>query len=240
MVEVVAIVEGPTEQTFVRDVLAGHLSLHGVAIWAVLSGKSRKHGGVKKWESARNDIVRTLKEGRYCTTMFDFYGMPQDWPGRAQAISLPWRERSVHVEADLLADVTAQFDSGYDPRRFVPYVQLHEFEALVFADVAVLADSATAVSNRLAEALARSMQAIVDEAGDPEAIDDGYETCPSRRIMKLVPGYRKPALGPIVAQRIGLMVLREKCNHFAAWLSKLERLGSLESAPVTTPPDHRP
>jgi len=229
VVEVVAIVEGPTEQTFVRDVLAGHLSLHGVTIWAVLSGKSRKHSGVKKWESARNDIVRTLKEGRCCTTMFDFYGMPQDWPGRADATRLPWKERSAHVESDLLADVTAQFDSGFNPVRFVPYVQLHEFEALVFADTAILAEAAAAVSNRLAEALTRSMQAIVDEAGDPEAIDDGYETCPSRRITKLAPGYRKPTLGPIVAQRIGLPVLRRKCKHFAAWLSKLERLGSLEA-----------
>jgi len=235
VVEVVAIVEGPTEQTFVRDVLSGHLSLHGVAIWAVLSGKSRKHGGVKKWELARNDIVRTLKEGRYCTTMFDFYGMPQDWPGRADATRLPWNERSAHVEADLLADVTAQFDSGDNPVRFVPYVQLHEFEALVFADTAILAEAAAAVSNRLAEALTRSMQAIVDDAGDPEAIDDGYETCPSRRITKLAPGYRKPTLGPIVARRIGLPVLRERCKHFAAWLSKLERVGSSEAASTTTP-----
>jgi hypothetical protein len=109
-------------------------------------------------------------------------------------------------------------------------VQLHEFEALVFADTAILAEAAAAVSNRLAEALRRSMQAIIDDAGDPEAIDDGYETCPSRRITKLAPGYRKPTLGPIVAQRIGLPVLRGKCKHFAAWLSKLERLGSLEAA----------
>jgi hypothetical protein len=65
MNEIVAIVEGQTEQTFVRDVLAEHLGAGGIAIWAVLSGKTRKQGGVRKWEVARNDIVRTLKEGRY-------------------------------------------------------------------------------------------------------------------------------------------------------------------------------
>ncbi len=224
MVEVVAIVEGLTEQTFVRDVLAGHLSLQGVAIWAVLSGKTRRRGGVKKWESARNDIVRTLKENRYCTTMFDFYGLPQDWPGRVEATTLPWKERGVYVEAKLLADITTQFDSGFDSARFVPYVQLHEFEALVFANTKVLAEAAAAVSNRSPQALAVSMQAIVDQAGDPEAIDEGYQTCPSRRITNLAPGYRKPTIGPIVAQRIGLPALRERYKHFAAWLSKLERL----------------
>lgn len=64
MHELVVIVEGETEQTFVRDQLAAHLALHNTTAWPVLPGRHRNRGGVKKWESARQDILRTLKEGR--------------------------------------------------------------------------------------------------------------------------------------------------------------------------------
>src|SRR4051794_24338736 len=63
--ELVVIVEGETEQTFVRDQLAAHLALHNTSAWPILPGRRRNHGGVKKWEVARQDILRTLKEGRY-------------------------------------------------------------------------------------------------------------------------------------------------------------------------------
>lgn len=226
MVEVVAIVEGQTEQTFVRDLLAGHLSLCGVSMWAVLSGKSRKSGGVKKWQSSCDDIVRTLKEGHHCTTMFDFYALPNDWPGRIEAAKLPWAERSAHVEAQLLADIAARLGGSFNPARFLPYVQLHEFEALVFADTDKLAEATSGVCTTPATRLSDRFGKIVADAGEPEAIDDGYDTCLSRRITSVVPGYRKRIHGPIVAQRIGLDRLRAKCAHFAEWLGKLERVGS--------------
>lgn len=232
MVEVVALVEGETEQIFVRDVLAGHLSLHGVAIWAVLSGRSRKRGGVRKWPSARDDIVRLLKEDRYCTTMFDFYALPKDWPGRVPAAALPPAQRSACVEAAVLKAIAEQHGASFDPTKFIPYIQLHEFEALVFADTTELANVAAAASNAAPAHLASRFEQIVSEAGEPEAIDDGYETCPSRRITSIAPAYRKRVHGPIVAGRIGLDLLREKCAHFAGWISKLEQLGSL--APKST------
>ena len=132
MSEVVAIVEGETEQTFVRDQLAAHLGFLNVTIWAVLPGRHRRHGGVKEWPVAREDILRTLKEGRYCTTMFDYYAMPDSWPGRTFANGLTWDQRASHVEAAMLADIVQMAGNSFNPRQFVPYVQLHEFEALAF------------------------------------------------------------------------------------------------------------
>lgn len=114
MNEIEAIVEGPTEQTFVRDLLAAHLGSRGITIWAVLSGKARRQGGVRKWEAARNDIVRSLKGRRYCTTMFDFYAMPQDWPGRTEAAQLPWNQRGAHLEAAVLKDVAEHMGECFD------------------------------------------------------------------------------------------------------------------------------
>jgi len=222
MSEIVAIVEGQTEQTFVRDQLAEHLGARGASLWAVLSGKSRRRGGVHKWESARGDILRTLKEGRYVTTMFDFYAMPTDWPGREEAARLPSDKRGDHVEQAIIEDIRARLDSSFDDRQLIPYVQMHEFEALAFADVGVLSEKTKPLSMRPAGSLRAEFQKILDEAGNPEAINDSYDTCPSRRIKSHVGRYRKKLNGPIITKAIGLDILRRECAHFGEWLTKLE------------------
>lgn len=228
MPEIVALVEGPTEQIFVRDVLAAHLGARGISIWGVLSGRTRRAGGVKKWEVARNDIKRTLKERRYCTTMFDFYALPDDWPGRREAAQRPWHERADHVERELAEDVALAMGASFNPAQFIPYVQLHEFEALLFANVNELAATAASISGRSISHLRGHFDAIVAESGSPEAIDDGYETCPSRRISRLTPAFRKRIHSPITAQRIRIEVLMAQCPHFGQWVRCLEALGEIE------------
>ena len=99
MTDVAAIVEGATEQVFVRDHLAAHLAGRGISIWPRLPGRVVRRGGTRKWESVRGDILRTLKErrGRICTTMFDFYALPDDWPGRTAAGNMPLEQKASHV-----------------------------------------------------------------------------------------------------------------------------------------------
>jgi len=225
MNELVVIVEGETEQTFVRDQLAAHLALHNTTVWPVLPGRHRRRGGVKKWEVASQDIVRTLKEGRYCSTMFDYYAMPPDWPGRAAAAAKPWRDRADCVEESVHSAITEAMGARFNPNYFIPYVQLHEFEALAFADVSVLASVLAPIGRRSPQALAEELGKILNEAGDPEAIDDGFDTCPSRRIGNIVRAYKKRAQGPIVTSRIGIEAIRQRCLHFGQWLTRLETLG---------------
>lgn len=224
MVEVVAIVEGQTEQTFVHEVLAAHLALHRIAIWAVLPGKARKSGGVKSWESAQGDILRALKQGRHVTTMFDFYGMPLDWPGRAEAAKLRWGQRGSHVEHAMQQNIAAAMGGAFDPRQLIPYVQVHEFEALAFADVAVLAEEASLLFGISAQRLQDKLREIVQQFGDPEEINDDYDTCPSRRLTGLLERYRKSSHGPTIVGAIGLAKLRQKCRHFGDWVTRLEAL----------------
>jgi len=204
MSEIVAIVEGQTEQTFIGNQLKAHLGQWGVSIWAVRSGKSRRRGGVQKWESARNDITRILKEGRYCTTMFDFYAMPSDWPGRIEAADLPWDRRGDYVENAILKDLAQYIGEQFNPNQFIPYVQVHEFEALMFSDVKTLTEVCVPLCRPFPPNLHDNFIKILEQAGNPEAIDDGYETCPSRQITNVVKGYRKRVHSPIVAVRIGL------------------------------------
>jgi len=158
--------------------------------------------------------------------LLDYYGLPDDWPGRVDARERVWSEKASHVELKIHDDIVLSMGENFDPKFFIPYVQLHEFEALMFADVEQLASVTAPISNRSLEQLAERFSEILDEGGEPEAINDHYETCPSRRILGLVPTYRKRVLGPIVTSRIGLDVLREKCSHFASWLARLEAIGA--------------
>ena len=231
MNELVVIVEGETEQTFVRDQLAGHLALQGITAWAVLPGRHRNRGGVKKWQVARNDILRTLKERsksgpRYCTTMIDYYAMPEDWPGRVDSKKLEWNQRATLVEERISGDIENLMGNNFNPKFFIPYVQLHEFEALAFADIGALTSVVAPLSNISANNIENQFAEILEEAGHPEAINDGYETCPSRRITKIVKAYKKRSQGPIVTSRIGLDALRERCDHFASWIKRLESIGA--------------
>jgi hypothetical protein len=227
MNEVVAIVEGQTEQAFVRDHLASHLGARGVVMWATLPGRVVKRGGVRAWESVRGDILRTIQErrGRICTTMFDFYAMPQDWPGRTDAAKLPLDQKGDHVEKALLDELAAHAGDGFRQELFIPYVQVHEFEALLFSDVTKIAEVLSPIAGTPEAQISALLKAVLDKAGQAEAINDNYETCPSRRISSLVKAYRKPAFGAIIAGRIGLDAMKAACPHFGKWVARLESLG---------------
>jgi len=223
--ELVVIAEGETEQTFVRDVLSAHLSLHDISSWAVLPGKNRKRGGVKPWNTAFPDIIRTLKEQRFCTTMFDYYAMPADWPGRKDSEDQPWNLKATFVENAIEQFIKEQIGDSFNPVFFIPYVQLHEFEALVFSDTAILAEALLPMCQiPNIKRIKSDLDNVLNVAGHPEAINGGYETCPSRRLTRIVPAYRKPLVGPLVTGRIGIDLLRTKCTHFGEWLSKLENI----------------
>ncbi len=221
------IVEGQTEQAFVRDVLAPHLAAFGIHAWARLPGREHRRGGVPAWEVVRGDILRTLRErpGRYCTMMFDFYAMPPDWPGRRDASVKPVTERGQSVETALLNDIRKCARSDFHASVFIPYVQMHEFEALLFSNVDVLCTTLSPVCSRDKGDLASAFRRVLAEAGEPEAINDRPQYAPSKRIQTEVPGYRKVLYGPLVAARIGIAAIRRGCPQFNAWLERLESLG---------------
>lgn len=218
MSRVRVLVEGQTEQTFARDVLAPLLAGHDVYLYPMLFGTG---GGIPKYAKARKDIVRSLKadSGLYCTTIVDFYGMPKDWPGREQGNSAGTsQEKAGIVENALMGDIAGEMGGSFNPERFIPYVQMHEFEAILFSDPVKFADLLGSPN------LAEPFQSICDEFDSPEEINDNYETAPSRRIKKVFSSYSKID-GVSAAKQIGLQAIRAKCPHFDQWLSKLEQIG---------------
>jgi hypothetical protein len=202
-------VEGSTEEAFVSQLLADHLMQVGFSsVSARLVGNPRlraRRGGIRSWQSVRGDIVRHLRQdnGAVATLMVDYYGLPRNWPGRSEA---PQRSTSSSkaecVEAGLLTAVSAEMGQGFDRRRFVPHVTMHEFEGLLFSDPERFAEVIGKAN------LAAAFREIRDGFECPEDINDSVETAPSKRIEKLCPEYQKPLSGVIAALEVGLSAIR--------------------------------
>ena len=212
------LVEGQTEETFVNEILNPHFNQMGIYPHAFLF---RKKGGSFAYQKVRKEILNSLKEEntRICTTMVDFYGMPTDWPGRMESQSCRnYQDKAQRVEQALSEDILAQMDDSWNPTQFIPYVQMHEFEALLFSDTSVLAASNSRISSQL--------ECILQSFSCPEEINDNYNTCPSRRIKQHIKNYVKTLDGINTARKIGLQTMCEECPHFNEWITKLEDIGN--------------
>lgn len=220
-------VEGETEETFVNEVLRPHLCSRGyIQVSARLMGNARqrdRRGGIRPWSTVKEDIVTHLKEDPHCLvgSMVDYYALPQigkrAWPGREEAGKVPFREKAATIQTALLAEVAAEMGRSFDRRRFLPYVMMHEFEALLFSDCERFAQGISRPE------LAPRFQQIRDAFETPEEINDSPTSAPSKRVQGLVPGYEKPLMGTLAVLEIGLDAIRAECPHFRSWLEILER-----------------
>ena len=217
------VVEGQTEETFVKQVLCPHLAemFVWVKVRCVMTSRSRgiKHrGGVSHYAQVRRDITNWLAEDRNrdarFTTMFDLYGLPGDFPGYENAA----RARDPYERVSILEDALME---EMQDTRFIPYLQLHEFEALLLSDPRKLDAQFPGRDEEICR-----LTDMASRFSSPELIDDGANTAPSKRIALEIPEYggMKASSGPIVAGAIGLETLRSKCRHFARWLGRLEAL----------------
>ena len=214
------LVEGPTEILFVNEVLKLHLYERGIYIKPFLFQKA---GGVPKYSISQKQILNTIRSDPscFCTTMVDFYGMPTNWPGREQANRCQGcAEKADMVEGGILKDITGHLGNSFNPLRIVPYVQMHEFEALLFSSPATLAESLGI------EKSIPAFMAIRNEFSNPEEINDNYDKCPSRRIERVFQGFKKTINGISAAGQIGLETMRQECPHFNEWITKLEDIGN--------------
>jgi hypothetical protein len=220
--------EGQTELTFADTVLKPHLArfgvyLHPPVLIAHARKKGRVHrGGGRRYAPMKNDILRFLAqekgEGVFFTTMIDLYAIHAEFPGLSEAEPLR------HLPDQRVQALEQTFAQDIGDTRFVPYIQLHEYEAYLFSDPTWFKYFYDHHEKQIA-----TLAAIANRYDTPELIDDGPHSAPSKRIIAQLPDYKdaKPAVGPQVAELIGLDVIRQKCPHFAGWLAKLEKLGAI-------------
>lgn len=214
MIRVCIVCEGATEVEFVKSCLTPHLLNHGVNAYpTILQAPSGRHrGGRVTVERLARFISHEYHAADRLTTLVDFYGF-RDADGRTRK----------ELERAILDDV-ALSTTGFDPRFVRPYVQMHEFEGLLFSDVEQFQYVLDGWDDHVRQTLAR----IRAQFQTPEDINNSRETAPSKRIIAAFSGsaYSKTEHGPMIAEAIGLPVIRQQCPQFDDWMNMLEAWGT--------------
>lgn len=227
-ISVYVICEGQTEQLFVGNVLAPVFADRCIFLNPCRLGA----GGDVKFDKFCSNVRNFLKQENttYVTPFIDFYGVNGAWPDLEKAKRQNFAEAKFETfcsatVAALKETLKAEFSPQCIETRFIPYVSMHEFEALLFSDYQILADYFGGKSNDVARILKKNY-------ASPEEINDSVNTAPSKRIDKISQelrnrNFQKTRDGLTLAQLITLETMRTSCPLFNRWLEKLESLTPL-------------
>lgn len=218
MKRIIMICEGPTEQAFAKTNLQIPFINRNIYLQAPLIKASR--GGIVKWQRLKDQIETHLKaeQNAYVTTFIDYYGMysKYQFPG--------WDEAHVVVDRSLRMDVLERsMLQSIDPEfqhRFIPYLQLHEFEGLLFNDIQVIKSQIPPEDIVGMEELEKTFA----DYPNPEMINNTKATSPSHRLERIISGYNKVVYGDIISEAIGLERIRQKSPRFNNWITQLENI----------------
>ncbi len=214
MKRVIIICEGETEREFCKNVLAPHLIQHDIFIQAPLIKRSM--GGIVQWVILKKEIEMHLHEPAVIvSTLIDYYGLYQkyNFPNWAEGEKiLDKSERMNFLEDAMKADIVDAFR-----HRYIPYLQLHEFEGLLFNDIQLFYDQ---VPKSELVGIAELEKTFADY-DNPEMINNNKETSPSRRLRRIIKGYNKPLYGHYFAEAIGVDRIRAKSPRFNLWLERI-------------------
>lgn len=222
-------VEGQTEAAFVRDVLTPHLANFNVLVHPPrLTGLHKRRVGkipggglLGTFQHALFDMKTWTKEDKSpearFSMMVDLYHLPRDFPGYEKSMERAsgWEQAEV-LERELSAVMNDE--------RFLPYLQVHEFEALVLTEPLRLR-----MLYEVTDARIKILDSGCGKFSSPEEINHGQHTHPKSRIQQVIPEYDENIAGPLLAQDIGLIRIATVCPHFGGWLRRLESLDT-ESA----------
>ena len=204
------VVEGQTEEEFVKSLLAPHFLKESIYVYPVIIHTSKGHkGGFVNYDHLKNDVNKLLhSQGNdvVVTTFVDYFRCPD----------LPQKEKweAIHNHTKQVEQMESVISADISDRRFIPYIQLHEFEALLFSAI----DGFNEYFN---ENIVAQLQAIIDDFDNPEDINSSPEGAPSKRLLRIIQEYDKVMYGNIVALEIGIIKILDKCPRFRNWVDTL-------------------
>lgn len=225
MVEVIVFAEGPTEEQFIKRLVAPALRHLQVFVKPqMLKTSQDARGGAVNFDRLKFNARNTLwqKPDAVLTTLLDLYGLDTSFPGFEEAKAKPDLDSRInHLKATLATELVAYV--GCRPERFIAHIQPYEYEGLLFSDPQALAQTEPGWQASLPK-----LVAVRAAFPTPEHINGSYETKPSRRLEQLLqPGYKKTRHGPLAAERVSLATMERECPHFRGWMESLRRLGGM-------------
>jgi len=215
--KVLILVEGQTELGFVKHVLSAYMGENILLIPTIHTTKIVKSGvnfkgGVTTYFRIEKELMNLLDDSSsfVVTTMFDYYGLPHDFPGFLN------KTGDCHQQ---IKQLEKAFESKIANNKFVPYIQLHEFEALLFSAPEVI--DVIMLGKQLTNSNLKKIRAAYNT---PEEINDNPITAPSKRIEGEYSDYQKILHGQIISEEIGIAKILQECKHFSEWTEKIKNI----------------
>ena len=214
MKRLIIIVEGDTELEFVNTLLAPYLYSKAKCSVSAFKIKHSK-GGLSNYNHLRIDLLNVVYQNNVIvTTLIDYYGLPSDFPQFQESASIVEKQDRIKLlESGIKHDIESVQGQVFE--NLVPYIQLHEFEALVF--------SSSEPFKKLYDTRCNFtiLNNVLSEYTSPEDINHSYATAPSKRLSQIIRGYIKIVDGNTILQEIGIQTILNKCPRFNQWVEKL-------------------
>jgi Domain of unknown function (DUF4276) len=195
----IIVVEGKTEEEFVNEILRPYF--YGFGFYSVTA---------IKYQHLKSDVLRLLHEpNALVTTFVDYFRIPTNLPNFDSCQKLPYvTDRIVCLEKSIKNDI------GFEGR-FIPYIQQHEFEALLFTK----SQSFEAYYDKK---IVSAIETIIAQYENPEDINDSPNTAPSKRLLDIIPNYKKVTDGNLIALETGIEQILAKCPRFRTWIDSIK------------------
>lgn len=212
MKTVIVICEGETEEEFCKTLLSVYLQKY-----CKIRIEVRLLGGNCNWQRIKDMAEKALKQQKNAlvTTFFDYYGVKtKKFPNWIETVGINKanvRERIEILENGMLEEIDSNLRY-----RFIPYIQLHEFEALLFNNIEVFDNNF-----KRSEFNRANLLDVLNEFPDPELINQKIETSPSHRLIEIIPSYNKILYGNMLVEIIGIEQIKQKNKHFNDWIEQL-------------------
>jgi hypothetical protein len=205
------LVEGQTEEEFVKENLISFFverEIYDVRPIKI-STKVGYKGGFVNYDHLKRDATKLLKERReiVLSTFVDYFRVPNNLPEFDECGRIADIDRKIEcLEEAMKKDI--------GDARFFPYIQKHEFEALLFS-------SNEGFESYYGREVSKETAKIIEAFPNPEEINDKPQTAPSKRLLKIIPTYNKVLEGNILALQVTLEQMLEKCPRFNGWIEGL-------------------
>lgn len=177
-------------------------------------------GGIVKWSELKKQITLHLKNDStaFVTTLIDYYGVYSKY--NFPKWDIAEREPNKVHRMELLEQGMFEGIDDFLRFRFIPYMQLHEFEGLLFNEIEIFYEQIPKNELIGIEELTQTF----NQYSNPEMINNNQETSPSHRLERIILGYNKIVYGNILAEAIGLEKIKAKSPRFSDWIKKLEEI----------------
>lgn len=209
--------EGPTEESFINEILYPYFFNMDIAVYPIICETKRTaakkyKGGVSDYSKIRQELTMLCKSHRneYITTMFDYYGMPANTP------EIGLKDPDIY---ERIGKIETAIDQDIGQANCIFHFMLHEFEGILFSNP----ESFKLIAE---QDVVNEIYEIRKSYPTPEHINNSPETAPSKRLEKLIPNYAKVKNGTLISRDMGIDKILAECPHFRNWIERISHLGN--------------